>query len=542
MNLLRKQASILGEQAILKDFTGELRVTDVVRALANFYAAQLQVCSKQVSTSYSNVRMIHAHMIASGFKPRSHILNRLMDLYCKSFNLAYARHLFDEIPEPDIVARTTFVAAYSASGDLKLAREIFNNTPLNIRDTVCYNAMITGCAHNNDGNAAIELFRDMKRYDFRPDNYTYTSMLAGLSLIAEHELDCQQLHCEIVKSGTGFVTSVVNALISVYVRCASSPYVTSSLLMDAARKLFDEMPLKDELSWTTIITGYIKNDDLYGASQVFDGRIEEARSFFSEMPEKNQLAWSVMISGFAQNGSGEEGLKLFNQMRSNECQPCDYAFAGAIISCAVLASLDHGRQLHAQLIQSGFESSLSASNSLITISSVSLSLGIEGTGKDCNSAGLLCTRHSDALPFLFKHAPEVAKELYVDSELPFDTANQSSREAWMLAIQMELITDPYGPALVDEDLEANIVSMEFLIWGEAATSNTFQNAYATYFIIGLKSSLLTFNKMGEEMDKLLIQQLAKPADSCVTENGVSFLDHQVVCLLNDVIAADGQCY
>ncbi|XP_024991667.1 endoplasmic reticulum metallopeptidase 1-like [Cynara cardunculus var. scolymus] len=38
---------------------------------------------------------------------------------------------------------------------------------------------------------------------------------------------------------------------------------------------------------------------------------------------------------------------------------------------------------------------------------------------------------SNALPFLFKHAPEVAKELNVDSDFSFDTANQSSREAWM---------------------------------------------------------------------------------------------------------------
>ncbi|KAI3513527.1 hypothetical protein L1887_20863 [Cichorium endivia] len=492
MNALRKQASNLGEQAVVKGFPGKLRVTDAVRALANFYAAQLLLCSKQVPTSYPTVRMIHAHMIASGFRPQSHILNRLMDLYSKSSNLAYARQLFDEITEPDIVARTTFITAYSASGDLKQARQIFNNTPLNIRDTVCYNAMITGCAHNKDGNAAIELFRDMKRYDFRPDNFTYTSMLSGLSLIAEYESHCQQLHSEIVKSGTGSVTSVVNALISVYVRCASSPFVTPSFLMDAARKLFDEMPIKDELSWTTIITGYIRNDDLNSASQVFDGmteklvvawnamisgyihkgfvskslemsrkmhllgikfdeftytsilsacataelflhgrevhayiirtvknpsrdflysvnnalitlywkcgktddarkifdrmpirdivswnnilsayvnvgRIEEARSFFTEIPSKNQLTWSVMIAGLAQNGSGEEGLKLFNQMRSNECQPCDYSFAGAINSCAVIASLNHGRQLHSQLIQSGFQSSLSASNSLITM-------------------------------------------------------------------------------------------------------------------------------------------------------------------------------
>lgn len=416
-----------------------------------------------------------------------------MDLYCKSSNIVYARQLFDEILEPDIVATTTFITAYSASGDLKTARQLFNKTPLNIRDTVCYNAMITGCAHNSDGNASFDLFCEMKRYHFRPDNFTYTSVIAGLSIVADYELHCQQLHCEIVKSGTGFVTSVVNALISLYVRCASSPFVTSSSLISAARKLFDEMPLKDELSWTTIITGYVKNDDLDGASEVFDGmtekklvvawnamisgyahkglaskalemsrkmhalgikfdeftytsilgacatakwfllgkqvhaymirtvispsrdflfsvnnslialywkcgkiddarkifdkmhirdlvswnsilsayvdkgRIEEARSLFHEIPEKNQLTWSVMISGFAQNGLGEEGLKLFNQMRSHECEPCDYAFAGAIISCAVLASLDHGRQLHAQLIQSGFESSLSASNSLITM-------------------------------------------------------------------------------------------------------------------------------------------------------------------------------
>ncbi|CAH1451253.1 unnamed protein product [Lactuca virosa] len=99
-------------------------------------------------------------------RSRSHILNRLMDLYCKSSNLVYARQLFDEIAEPYIIAKTTFISAYSASGNLKLAREIFNSTPLNTRDTVCYNAMITGCAHNDDGNAAIELFRDMKKKQF----------------------------------------------------------------------------------------------------------------------------------------------------------------------------------------------------------------------------------------------------------------------------------------------------------------------------------------------------------------------------------------
>ncbi|XP_059650550.1 pentatricopeptide repeat-containing protein At1g25360 [Cornus florida] len=463
-----------------------------LRTLANRYAAQLQLCCPPSPISYSLARMVHAHMIASGFRPRGHILNRLIDVYCKSSHLVYARQLFDRIPEPDIVARTTLIAAYSAAGNPDVAREIFTGTPLSVRDTVCYNAMITGYSHNCDGHAAIGLFRDMRRDNFLPDNFTFTSVLGALALIADREKHCQQLHCAVVKSGTEFVTSVINALISLYVKCASSPLASPRLLMSAARKLFNEMPVRDELSWTTIITGYVRNDDLDSARQVFDGmneklvvawnamisgyvhngsvpealdmfrkmhlsgmqldeftytsvlsacanaglflhgkqvhayilrtegkpsldfslsvnnalitlywkcgkvdvarkifnntpirdlvswnailsayvnarRIDDAKAFFSEMPERNLLTWTVMISGFAQNGFGEEGLKLFNQMKLEGVKPCDYAFAGAITSCSVLAALEHGRQLHAQLVRLGFDSSLSAGNALITM-------------------------------------------------------------------------------------------------------------------------------------------------------------------------------
>ncbi|XP_009777873.1 pentatricopeptide repeat-containing protein At1g25360 [Nicotiana sylvestris] len=460
------------------------------RTIANFYAVQLQLLcreKKYASSAFALVRSIHGNMITSGFRPRSHILNRLIDIYCKNSGLAYAKHLFDRIPQPDVVARTTIIAAYSASGDPKLAREVFNKTPLSIRDTVCYNAMITGYSHNNDGHAAIKLFLDMRWKSFQPDEYTYTSVLAALALIADHEMHCGQLHCAVVKSGMASVKCVVNALISVYVKCASSPIASSVVLMDSASKLFYEMSERDDLSWTTIITGYVKNDDLDAARKVFDGmdekllvawnamisgyvhkgfifealdmlrkmhsaglkpdeftctsilsacadaglfllgkqvhayvrrteeeihvsvhnalitlywkcgrvdearkvfdnlafkdlvswnavlsayvgagRINEAKLFFDEMPEKNSLAWTVMISGFAQNGKGEEALKLFNQMRLHGIELCDYAFAGAITSCAVLAALETGCQLHAQLIQRGFDSSLSAGNALIT--------------------------------------------------------------------------------------------------------------------------------------------------------------------------------
>ncbi|CAH8357076.1 unnamed protein product [Eruca vesicaria subsp. sativa] len=146
---------------------------ELIRTIANRYAANLTLCFPLRRTSLQLARAIHANIIIFGFQPRAHILNRLMDVYSKSSELRYTRHLFDEITEPDKIARTTRVSGYSASGDIALARSVFEEIPLIMRDTVMY--------------SAVNMFREMKREGFRPDNFTYASVLAGLALVVEEE-------------------------------------------------------------------------------------------------------------------------------------------------------------------------------------------------------------------------------------------------------------------------------------------------------------------------------------------------------------------
>ena len=38
-------------------------------------------------------------------------------------------------PKPELVARTTLIIAYSTSGNLKVAQEVFGGTPLSMQDT-----------------------------------------------------------------------------------------------------------------------------------------------------------------------------------------------------------------------------------------------------------------------------------------------------------------------------------------------------------------------------------------------------------------------
>lgn len=102
-----------------------------------------------------------------------------------------------------------------------------------------------------------------------------------------------------------------------------------------ARKVFDGMPDKDVVTWTTVITGYIRCGMMEEARRLFDRvdseknvitwtamvsgyirlkRIKEAERLFLQMPVKNVISWNTMIDGYAQNGQLDSALDLFERM------------------------------------------------------------------------------------------------------------------------------------------------------------------------------------------------------------------------------------
>ncbi|XVE78801.1 hypothetical protein DITRI_Ditri14bG0007100 [Diplodiscus trichospermus] len=79
---------------------------------------------------------------------------------------------------------------------------------------------------------------------------------------------------------------------------------------------------------------------------------------------------------------------------------------------------------------------------------------------------------------------------------------------------------------VSKEKKLLFVSLYFLIWGEAANIRFLPECLC-----------YIFHNMVREMDEILRQQIAQPANSCCSENGVSFLD-QVITPLYEVVAAE----
>ncbi|XP_055818991.1 callose synthase 9 [Solanum dulcamara] len=80
--------------------------------------------------------------------------------------------------------------------------------------------------------------------------------------------------------------------------------------------------------------------------------------------------------------------------------------------------------------------------------------------------------------------------------------------------------------VVSKEKKLLFISLYFLIWGEAANIRFIPECLC-----------YIFHHMGRELEELLRQQVAQPAKSCMSDNGVSFLD-QVICPVYNAIAAE----
>lgn len=74
---------------------------------------------------------------------------------------------------------TGLIDMYAKCGKLDLARGLFYEMPQ--RDTVCWNAMISGMAMHGDGEGALELFREMEAARVRPDDITFIAVFTACS-------------------------------------------------------------------------------------------------------------------------------------------------------------------------------------------------------------------------------------------------------------------------------------------------------------------------------------------------------------------------
>ncbi|OWM70641.1 pentatricopeptide repeat-containing protein At1g31430-like isoform X2 [Punica granatum] len=126
--------------------------------------------------------------------------------------------------------------------------------------------------------------------------------------------------------------------------------------LDEARCLFDEMPERNEVSWTAMISGLMSW-----------GRVRESIWYFERNPFHNVVSWTAGITGMVQNGLNLEALHLFRGLLQSRVRPNSVTFTSTFRACVETGNFRLGMSVLGLVVKAGFEHSVSVSNSLITL-------------------------------------------------------------------------------------------------------------------------------------------------------------------------------
>ncbi|XVE52414.1 hypothetical protein DITRI_Ditri02bG0120300 [Diplodiscus trichospermus] len=290
---------------------------------------------------------VHSFVVKFGLSSYVCVMNSLLNMYAKSGDTTISRVIFDRMGFRDTSSWNVIISLHMQHGEVDLAREQFER--MSERDIVTWNSMIAGFNQHGYDLDALGTFGSMLRDPFLlPDKITFTSALSACANLEMLKLG-KQIHAHIVSTKFGTYGPVGNALISMYAKSGE---------VQSAQKIVEWSGIShlDVIAFTSLLGGYIKLGD-----------IKPARLIFDSLRDRDVVAWTAMIVGYLQNGLNTDALELFRLMVRDGPKPNNFTLAAMLSVSSSLASLNHGKQIHASAIRAGQASSVSVNNALIAM-------------------------------------------------------------------------------------------------------------------------------------------------------------------------------
>ncbi|KAI3907275.1 hypothetical protein MKW92_016535 [Papaver armeniacum] len=279
------------------------------------------------------------------------------------------------------------ISSSAELGDLSYSLDLFYKTH-ELNSIVC-DTVIRAQANGSNPVEAMLLYMKMRKLGVTPGNNTFTFVLKACT--DWHLLNSgKQIHAHVIKFGLDLDLYVINSLIRYYGVCGDT---------SDARKLFEEVPVRNFIIWSMIVNGYARNFFSNEVLLLFDqmlakgvepngetllsvlcacarslsleseeqtevglmlgtalvdiyakkGDISAARSLFHKIPERNITTWNSMICGLADLGHAVDALELFQEMGKAEVMPNDITFTGVLSACCRAG----GRLVEAEELISG---------------------------------------------------------------------------------------------------------------------------------------------------------------------------------------------
>ncbi|XP_024536993.1 pentatricopeptide repeat-containing protein At2g34400-like [Selaginella moellendorffii] len=282
----------------------------------------------------------------------------LAKMYIKCGKLEQARYVFEQQSFKDLISWTSMIVAYAQNGDDAQAMLMFHRLDLEgfKPDRVTFLGALDGCSSLAEGKqlharlletvhvtdmqatalicmyAKCGSFEDARevfeRMSSKTNTSAWTAMTATCSQHGKHKeavQTFQQMELEGLRANEITFISVLDA-------CASASNLKQGRLIH--QRLVSSGYSADEFISNSIV-------NMYGRC----GSLKEARGEFEVMPVKNMVTWSTLVGAYAQHGHIEEAKQLFFLMQLDGFDPDDAIFVSVLSACSHAGLVEESRSL-----------------------------------------------------------------------------------------------------------------------------------------------------------------------------------------------------
>lgn len=291
----------------------------------------------------------------------------------------------------DTITSNILMNMYSKCGLVESARKLFDEMP--VRSLVSWNTMVGSHTQNGDSEKALVLFMQMQKEGTSCSEFTVSSVVCSCAAKC-CVFECKQLHGFALKMALDSNVFVGTALLDVYAKCG---------LVKDASLVFECMPERSDVTWSSMVAGYVQNElyeealvlfhraqamglehnqftissalsacaaraaliegkqvqavlcktgigsNIFVISSLIDmyakcGIIEEAYIVFSSVEEKNVVLWNAMLSGFSRHVRSLEAMIYFEKMQQMGICPNEITYISVLTACSHLGLVEKGRK------------------------------------------------------------------------------------------------------------------------------------------------------------------------------------------------------
>ncbi|OMO86885.1 hypothetical protein COLO4_20878 [Corchorus olitorius] len=283
--------------------------------------------------------------------------------------------------------------------DLGCARMLFDE--MCEKDVISWSVMIEGYVQSEEAEIGLKVFREMVSEDgIEPDGVTAASVLKACGRLEDINMG-KLVHGVVIKRGHIHDLFIGNSLIDMYSKCKD---------VDSAFQVYEGMAQKNNVSWNSILSGYVLNEKYSEALLLFNlmGRegveldgvtlvnllqickyflaplkcksvhcvvirqkydsnalvmnslvdayakcslVDIAWKLFDGLMARDVVSWSTMIAGFAHCGKPDEALKVFREMSKTQEKPTVITIINLLEACSLSADLRRSKWAHGVAIR-----------------------------------------------------------------------------------------------------------------------------------------------------------------------------------------------